>query len=264
MKVRMWLRRVVGPLVVLTLAAGVGAAPAEAVVISAFEGGSVAADGWTVIGDGTADTPSSHAGDWTSAKNNSTGPLLNQDYLPIAGTGMGRIAPTGTLQTMTIEKAITLAIGDTLQGWSAFDDRECKPIDGSNCFNDTASVDIIQGSTTITLWYRDSLTTPVSGTLTNPSDLQCDEFFHPAFPFGANGCGDDPWSQWSWASVLTGGAMLRFSVTNGTDNGKDSYALIDQVELTSAGGPAVPMPAGLLLMVAGITLGGLVRRRRSV
>ena len=204
------------PAVVLSVVSFVLAPnPTDADVINgSFEMGDFSQWATTVASGGAAFVVASHEGD-------------SSTYGPTDGSYFAEL-----MTDATISQTISVAVGDILTGWAAFDFRDYHP------FNDNADVKIWQGATLLAVpWAEDGIS--------------------------RENYWDGPWRQWSWTSTVAGTIEVKFRVANTIDSAVDSFALFDGVAQESAG---VPEPSTLLTF-AGLGGMGLVmawrRRKRT-
>jgi hypothetical protein len=234
------LGHIAGPIAAVALALGAWAPAALAAPITngSFETGLT---DWIVAPGALAAAVSSHPGEFST-------------YLPQDGLLFGRLLNLAAGST-SLSRPFTINAGETLRGLAAFDSRDCiDPIDPGNCRNDSGSVRILE--TNETLFAASVASVGGPGGVGN-----C-----VGFP---EGCGDGPWTAWSWAAPTGGGTFtLIVDVFEDTTAQFPSAILIDAVHIEVPNPPepptAVPAPATLMLIGAGaLGLGIRARRRRQ-
>jgi hypothetical protein len=198
----LWLQIFVVIAVVLLSQLGISAAYA-AFINGGFEAGDTS--GWvlSIPPGGTANAVISHAG------NSST-------YSPVEGPYFLELKTDGPGSYTTASQTLSMAAGDVVDGWAAFDYQDYSP------YNDNAFVQILSGITVIA----------------TPWSQQGND--HPDY-------WDGPWEAWSWTATANGVYTLQLGVANSMDSIVDSYALFDANVYTP-----IPEPSTMILLGAGI------------
>ncbi len=154
-------------------------------------------------------------------------PGASATYSPVEGSYFLAITAGDASVLQQVYQDVTLITGQRLEGWAAFDSQE-DPIEG--LFNDWAEVDIFDGQTLVAQpWYADAAGT---GYYTS-----------------------GPWTYWSWTAPADGIYRLAYGVANYGDNSFPSNALFDA--------RAIPEPGTMALLLMGLPMAGLLRRRRK-
>ena len=178
--------------------------------------------GWTMVQNGGGVTV---APTWLGS---------SATYSPAEGKYFLAITAGDADTLVQVYQDVALSAGQRLEGWAAFDSNDSiggEGDGGGDLYNDWAEVDVFDGQTQVAQpWYADVLGTGnfVSG----------------------------PWTYWSWTAPADGTYRLVYGCANYDDNESSSNALFD------AGRPAVPEPGTMALLLMGLPMAGLLRRRK--
>jgi hypothetical protein len=192
------------------------AQPAGASIINGgFETGDLT--GWTVTltPGGTAAAVGSHVGAG-----------LGTIYSPVQGSYFAEIKTDGPGNFEMLSQTITLAAGQTLAGFAAFDYGDFHNPSNPSQFNDKARIEVLDGSMTViaTPWQVQGINVP--------------EYW------------DGPWTAWSWTATTAGNYSLRVGIENSEFGTFDSFALFDAFVVvpetsTILAGAFLTLPLGL-------------------
>ena len=138
-------------------------------------------------------------------------------YTPISGTYFAELKTDGGGSYTTISQSLTMNMNDELSGWAAFDYQDYHP------FNDNAYIEIYDSSNNL-------VATPWS-----------------VYGNDVPNYWDGPWTKWSWTAPMGDTYTILFGVANDQDSWEDSYALFDDVKLSSP----IPEPNTIILLSAG-------------
>jgi hypothetical protein len=158
-----------------------------------------------------------------------TWPGSTATYLPPDGNYFVAIGGGDLGYWQGVTQNVNLKAGDILQGWAAFDAHDSLPND------DEAFVGINGNGGG--LWYE---TVSFIGDYTS-----------------------GPWTHWSWTAPSDGLYTLGYYYYNysGSTSGNQSYALFDGPQVLESG--RVPEPGTMALLLMGLPMAALLRRRSS-
>jgi hypothetical protein len=160
---------------------------------------------------------------------NELGDDVVTEYTPREGSHFVLLKADGVEQWTAVKQTFTIALGETLSGWAAFDYQDYDP------FIDRAQVRILDAGGAL---------------IATPWDVT-----------GSDPFWDGPWTSWSWTPTVAGTVTLEYRVADFLDSTYDSYAMFDAPSLSQA---EVPEPASLLVWAGlGLFVWLPARKRRS-
>lgn len=228
------------PLMLLLLMPGVSHA---GLVNPGFETGNFT--GWTL------DTPVGASSDVVTSWDGDLGYYggTSLHYDPVWGSYFSLLKTDGPDDWNSISQDVSLAGGEKLEGWAAFDARDWLEIDYPPAYNDTAQVRILDSlGAELAIPWEESVQS-----LYDVGNYGYDTADKPGY-------GDGPWESWSWMPQGAGTYTVEYRITNVADSALASYALFDGPQ----GVPPVPEPASMVLLgLAGSAVGLALKKRRK-